>query len=37
MEKLLKTLRRTANLEGLTNGFSRQALKEIRDAYRGML
>ncbi|MEM2472894.1 MAG: hypothetical protein QXQ96_10350, partial [Sulfolobales archaeon] len=37
MEKLLKTLRRTVVLEGWTNRFGREALREINEAYRTML
>ncbi|MEM4970662.1 MAG: IS200/IS605 family accessory protein TnpB-related protein [Sulfolobales archaeon] len=37
MEKLLKILKRTIILEGWTNRFGRQALREISEAYRTML
>ena len=37
MEKFLKTLKRTIILEGWTNRFGREALREIEDAYREML
>jgi putative transposase len=36
-EKLLKTLKRTIILEGWTNGIGREALREIKEAYREML
>jgi IS605 OrfB family transposase len=37
LEKFLKTLKRTIILEGWTNRFGREALREIEDAYREML
>ncbi len=37
MSKQLKTLKRTAALEGWTNRYGRQALREITEAYRCML
>ena len=37
LEKLLKSLKRTVILEGWTSSIGREALREVGDAYRGML
>jgi hypothetical protein len=37
LEKLSKTLKRTIVLEGWTSSIGREALREVRDAYREIL